>query len=48
MFSICKSDKDKYFIMHKLKHGASRCGAAAPGKAAAWSARKSIIVKVIR
>lgn len=48
MFSICKSGKDKYFIMHKLKHGASRVGAAAPGKAAARPARESKIVKVIR
>ena len=47
MFSICKSGKDKYFIMHKLKHGASHCGAAAPGEAASWPARKSKIVKVI-
>ena len=29
---ICKSGKDKYFIMHKLLHGAPRHGAVTPEK----------------
>ena len=27
---ICKSGKDKYFIMHNLSHGAPRRGAVTP------------------
>jgi len=30
MVSICKSVKDKYFIMHILQQGVPRNGAAAP------------------
>ena len=49
MFSICKSGKDKYFIMHKLKHAAPHNGADAPGKASARQGGPAYqIVKVIR
>jgi len=45
---ICKSGKDKYFIMHNLSHGAPRRGAVTPEKKWLTAASGAPNFKVIR
>ncbi len=48
MVLICKSGKDKYFIMHILSHGVPRNGAAAPENRSHRTASGAPNLKVIR
>ena len=45
---ICKSGKDKYFIMHNLSHGAPRRGAVMPDIGFHTAASGAPNIKVIR